>query len=57
MFNNEDTELKQVKVWKHHCVKCGRVIRGNGTRQEPFICCGVWKYNYKTHRYELDKVH
>ena len=50
----KNSELKQTKIWKHHCKKCGLQIRGNGTVEEPYCCgCGVWVYNFKTQEYEV----
>ena len=51
MFKN--SKLVQVKKWVHVCSKCNREIRGNGSHLEPYTCCGLWKYNFKTNEYEL----
>ena len=52
MFKN--AELRQVKVWKHFCKKCNRQIQGNGSDVLPYNChCGIWKFNYKTNKYEV----
>lgn len=47
---------KRVKVMAAFCPKCNQELRGDNNISMPWWCdCGVWKVNWVTGKYEIER--